>query len=839
MTSRPEALVHLFPKGITTPSAFTAPRPRRSSEPPTFPQRPNPAAHARRLLGELATTGATKPTLDADRKKALLEDVEGMFVDVKFVPNKDFPLHSLEDLRAGIEVVAVTDLGPELAQATLFVPDGQLRVLEAKIKAFAPLDPTKAPRNKALVSSIEAIRRAVVESFWTDPLAPFPADRGEHWWEIWTRRGVAPERFRQHAKILKLHVADRQLRFPDRTVFLVRASIAKITLSADLLDSIAELRRATSLDLEMIGVELETEQQLTGDIRGRSVRPPDAAPAVCLLDTGVDFDHPLLQTAIDRADAHTCFGEDRRDRYGTGDWHGTGSAGLAVYGLDLASALFGRDQWRHTHHLESVKYIPSSGQNAPDLYGELTKEAVARAEIAQPDRPRVIVTTVTAQESPRGEPTSWSAAIDQLSSGYDDEERTRRLVVLAAGNVLPETAYEYPDSNHLALLEDPAQAWNAIAVGAYTERDVISEAGHEHCSCIAGAGDLSPTSRTTVSWDTAGGGSPPPFKPDFVCEGGNWAVERAHGFPLQLDSLSLLTTRRRDGIGSRVLGRFSGTSSAAPLAARMAARLQGEYPTLWPETIRALLVHSCRYTDAMEACFANQAPRRRAERLLRCFGYGVPDLDRARYSARNELTLVVEHEIQPFRVDLDDRKGKTNEMHLHRIPWPSDLLEALGELETRLRVTLSYFVEPNPGKRGVSGTARTKIVEGARYPSFGLRFSVTTPGESPERIVARVNAAARDEGTSFDESDDLSEWRLGRIRTRGSLHSDVWTGTAAKLADKGSIVVFPVNGWWRFHARDANTCERSARYALVVSIETDAEEVDVYTPVENQIALTR
>lgn len=34
-------------------------------------------------------------------------------------------------------------------------------------------------------------------------------------------------------------------------------------------------------------------------------------------------------------------------------------------------------------------------------------------------------------------------------------------------------------------------------------------------------------------------------------------------------------------------------------------------------------------------------------------------------------------------------------MHLHDLPWPSDLLESLGELETRLRVTLSYFVEPS------------------------------------------------------------------------------------------------------------------------------------------------
>ncbi len=765
----------------------------------------------------------------------MLEDCAGMFVDVEFVPNADFPLKSLEDERGGIELVAVTDLSPQLAQATLFVPDGKLRVLESKIKAFAPTDPSKGPRNVPLVSSLEAIRRAVAESFWTDPVAPFPTERGSHWWEVWTRKSVAPERFQQQAKILKLHVSDRQLRFPDRTVFLVRATVEQVTRSAELLDSIAELRRATPVDLEFIGLELEIEYELTGDLQRRAQAAPSAAPAVCLLDTGVDHEHPLLRAAIDRSDVHTCFGEDIRDRYGSGDWHGTGSAGLAVYGLELAHALVTNRPWRHTHHLESVKFIPSTGQNEPDLYGEVTKEAVARAEIAKPDRRRVIVTTVTAQESPGGEATSWSAAVDQLCSGYGEEDRTRRLVVLAAGNVVPDSDYEHPDTNHLALIEDPAQAWNALSVGAYTERNAISEPEYARCTCVAEAGDLSPTSRTTLTWQHAGGGAPPPLKPDFVCEGGNWAREAAARLPLQLDSLSLLTTRRRDGIGGRVLGRFSGTSSAAPVAARMAAMVQAEYPALWPETIRALLVHSCRYTEAMERGFAGQSRRQRVERLLRCFGHGVPDLDRALYSARNELTLVVEQEIQPYRLDPEDRKGKTKDMHLHRLPWPSDYLEQLGELDMRLRVTLSYFVEPNPGKRGVAGTARTKIIDGARYPSFGLRFDVTTAGETPEQLVARVNAAARDEDTSFASGSDMDAWRLGRIRTRGSIHSDVWTGTAVKLADKGAIVVYPVNGWWRFHARDVDTCERKARYALIVSIETDAEDVDVYTRVQTQI----
>jgi len=81
-----------------------------------------------------------------------------------------------------------------------------------------------------------------------------------------------------------------------------------------------------------------------------------------------------LRAALPREDVFTCFGEDVRDRFGQGDWHGTGSAGLALYGERLADALVSMGPWRHTHHLESVKYIPSAGQNDPD---QLTEYASA------------------------------------------------------------------------------------------------------------------------------------------------------------------------------------------------------------------------------------------------------------------------------------------------------------------------------------------------------------------------------------------------------------------------------------------------------------------------------
>ncbi len=78
-------------------------------------------------------------------------------------------------------------------------------------------------------------------------------------------------------------------------------------------------------------------------------------------------------------------------------------------------------------------------------------------------------------------------------------------------------------------------------------------------------------------------------------------------------------------------------------------------------------------------------------------------------------------------------------------------------------------------------------------------------------------------------------WYFGEhIRSKGSLHSDVWVGTAADLAERSQLAVYPVVGWWREKHSEGHTAKK-ARYSLIVSISTPSLEVDLYTPVEVQV----
>ena len=67
-------------------------------------------------------------------------------------------------------------------------------------------------------------------------------------------------------------------------------------------------------------------------------------------------------------------------------------------------------------------------------------------------------------------------------------------------------------------------------------------------------------------------------------------------------------------------------------------------------------------------------------------------------------------------------------------------------------------------------------------------------------------------------------------RVRGSLHVDIWTGSAADLAERATIAVYPVTGWWK-EIRSRDRSDLGARYSLIVTIESPEVEVDLWTPV--------
>ena len=782
--------------------------------------------HARRLLSDIDQARNDANTR-AEETGHIIHDL-----CLEIIGEQDYPLkiESLEYLRSGIEVRSVKRIDNQI-HATIYVPAGKLENFVRKIERYESEDTRgrhPRPKNEDLVAGITGIRFPVLRSFWTDEVL-FPSSNTECiWWEVWIRVASSENPDDAFASFLattadsNLRISQHIIRFPERLVFLAYGSAQDWTqVFIPILDRIAELRKAKEIPTEFLSLGPREQRSFVDDLAGRIVCPDANAPSVCLLDFGVHVDHPLLRPLIADDDAQTY--DPEWTKVDHSESHGTQMAGLAIFGDKLPELLADNQRVNLTHRLESVRMLHSDLPHSEDIWGYVTQECLAKAETQAAQRRRVACLPVTASDEGRdhGRPSSWSGAIDQHSSGQRDD--FKRLYIIAAGNIRDINTnpnYRYWESNLSSSVEDPGQSWNALTVGAFTDRVQIRSEDFNGYQPLARRNGLCPTSRTSDSWEDKAW----PIKPDIVMEGGNYACSPS-GRVDGCEDLALLTTSL--GPTDRLLTWSSDTSAATAQAARLAAILMADYPELWPETIRGLLVHSSEWTDEMKRQISGDLETNLYQRL-RCFGYGIPNLERARYTVENCVSLVHQGTIQPYK--LVGTEAKTNHFILHSLPWPRLALEEIHDQDVTVRITLSYFIEPSPAGRGWG----TKF----RYASHGLRFALKGPTETERQFAQRIS---RQEWEEDDEgrpsTSDPINWSIGvRLRTKGSIHCDWWTASAVDVAQCGQVAVFPVTGWWR-ERKHLGFVEKETRYSLIITISTPSTEVDLYTPIAQRVGL--
>ena len=198
----------------------------------------------------------------------------------------------------------------------------------------------------------------------------------------------------------------------------------------------------------------------------------------------------------------------------------------------------------------------------------------------------------------------------------------------------------------------------------------------------------------------------------------------------------------------------------------------------------------------------------------------MPTFERAIASTTNHLALVAQQELQPYGA-----AGGFQDCHYYDLPWPRQAFEALGDEEVKLKVTLSYFVGPNPGALA--------SLDPYRYQSFGLRFDLKRRLESVVDFKQRVNIEERanSKQKAFSSS-DTDSWRFSiDAPPSSSLICNEWKGPAAWLLSQNMLCVKPIGGWRKNHVGKKRKQQRS-RYALVVSVKTSSQNIDLYTPIK-------
>lgn len=532
--------------------------------------------------------------------------------------------------------------------------------------------------------------------------------------------------------------------FVGNSLLLAKVSVNGALLSQLLdVDVVAEVELPPVAHFDPIRAASITAQQFP-----RPPRPPANGPRVCILDSGITSNHPLLAANVGHEEAILTKQTSSADRHG----HGTMVGGLAVFG-DVR-ACYEDGSFSSPVTLFSARVLNDQNQfDDEKLIINQMKQAIETFK-KPPYNCRVFNLSLGSDEPALGigrdRQTEWAEALDTIA------RESKSLLVVSAGNCLEritrnsdeaeDELNEFP--NRLfdpdARLCDPATSAIAITVGSLAQHD--STAIKKGASAGDIAKSISRVNQPTLTTRT-GPGLNGAIKPEFVHYGGN------------LVFIGFSGTRRIDGEEGISVMSFShqptqrlfsydtGTSFSAPRVARLAAlvhhRLREQLnQEPHPNLIRAMLANASSIPPET-ASLLDQVFDQHAK--IKACGYGLPDDDFALYSWDRRVTLIAQGQI------------KLDHFHIFGVPIPESFRNASGQRAISVALAFDPPVRRRFDYLGVE--MDVFLIRGKTLDEVHDAFKKVAPDEdatdaigSPYRIDLEPKATSRQGGYSRKKS---------------------------------------------------------------------------------------
>ena len=718
----------------------------------TRPKPENFCAHASRLRERLQ-----------DARSPLAEEVAGYDNRrlIKITLTEKVPAEEVANVARGIEVVSQEDDTLVLAFAT----DAQLRDFEMKLATLAG---GEGVPYQSLMHALEDLDRWTPEdrTGWAlrqhgfPDAAPFLLDV-----ELWPLDRNIAEARQAFENWLEENEGE-QLDAVRRSYL----TLYRVQCQRDLADALLLHRDVRVVDLPpSVGMDFSL---LQADVEqfGEVLAPPEDAPGVVVLDTGLATGHPLLAPAVGEAETFLQ-STTASDEHG----HGTMVAGIALY--DDMAACIRTGSFVPMLRLFSGRVLDNRNESDPRLIHNRVEEAVAY--FVEQYGCRIFNLAYGDLNKPYqgGRLTGLAVTLDALARERDV------LFVVPTGNLRPDDVAQwrtvYPGylQQQTAPLVDPAPALNALTIGSLARYEQ-SRQGARHSTDpsyrpLARADQPSPFTRAGPS---IGGAT----KPDLVDYGGNYSVD-IRGPHLGRQGLGELSTSH-DFASGRPLVEDVGTSFAAPHVTHATALLMKELPDASPDLCRALLACHAEIPDACADMFPDEVA------LRSVVGYGLVDRSALYRSLDHCVTLWAEGAIQ-------NRKH-----HFYEVPIPQEFWDG-SRRDRKLTVALAY-----------RPPVRTTRID---YRAVGITFRFVPAGSLAD-VANAFNAA-----TDRDSHPSISERATGRDvsiqqRSRGTLQASTWTFKQTSSALRG-------NSWFVVITRNdppwgANLAAERESYALAVRL---------------------
>jgi subtilisin family serine protease len=441
-------------------------------------------------------------------------------------------------------------------------------------------------------------------------------------------------------------------------------ALARFRGDADAIDGLAELDQVASIDAVAVPALERSELYDLQDLGEIEVgEPPEDAPVVGLIDSGVLSGHPVLEPAIIEATTlHPEFAGQAEDAAG----HGTLVAGITIYGNVLAAARAG--EFEPEFWLASVRVLDEDAR-FPETVNWIKAISEAITYLVESWQVRVINLSIGDADSPfaGGKSSALAAELDTLIRRY------RLVLVISAGNLDPDQidhedwpAYlPRPEGNLL----DPAQTSAALTVGAISGSDGLSArpvGTNLDAAAVSAAAGPAPFTRS-------GPGVRGAIKPELCAEGGNLRYDRNARAFLPDPAIEVLSTSGR--YPTKLFETTAGTSFAAPAITNVAGRLATRYPGFSANAVRALMLQGAAHLGQTIQLLDGLEDAEDARHSL-C-GYGALDWERCGHSDDNRVVMLAEAELRP------------DDFHVYRIPMTPQFTEISGPHEIAIGLAFS------------------------------------------------------------------------------------------------------------------------------------------------------
>jgi len=532
-------------------------------------------------------------------------------------------------------------------------------------------------------------------------------------------------------------------------------------------------------------------------------RPPDGAPRLCVIDSGIASGHPMLGPAAGEARSiPTTLGSPIDD-----DGHGTRVAGIALY-QDIGECIRLRQFSPHLWILSAkvtdveISQLGERIQKFPDekLIPNQMREAIEYFHHEHQCRIFNISLGDERLVYTGGKPSIWAWTLDDLARTLDV------VIVVSSGNLWPGQNGDdpvYPLQAYPGYLLrpenriiEPATAAIPLTVSSLAHSAAPRGSdGNTDLSLRAIAPENSPSPFSRTGW-----GIGDSLKPDLCEYGGNLVYWHSANIVQSNNPGVEIVSLNHDYVTGRLFTWDKGTSLAAPKVAHLAAHILSSYPAATANLIRALISSSATIPETAENLLlplGNDA-------CFRVCGYGKPDTDLALYSYDHRVTLFAENELPGDR------------FHIYEIPLPDVFRTTRGK--RKISVTLAFDPPTRHTRKDYLGFGmKFWLIRGKTLPEVEYIFRKQQPGE--DTVPGLSN-------TSYECTLEPRH----RLRERGTLQKGIFEflqNPRDAYGDTYYLVIQCKRNWSE---------EERQRYAVAVVIEHFEQNVDLYVAIQQRIA---